>query len=49
MTDYDSRPATGGRPRWVTLAGLIAAILILLVLSMMLLGGGQGIHVPKTH
>ncbi len=40
----NSEPKPGGVPRWVKLSAIVVAILVLLVLTMLLLGGG---HTPR--
>jgi Na+-transporting methylmalonyl-CoA/oxaloacetate decarboxylase gamma subunit len=46
-TRYD-RESTTGIPRWVKLVGIVVAILVLLVVVMMLVGG-IGRHNPLRH
>jgi hypothetical protein len=45
--DYDREPATG-MPRWVKVGGIIVAVLALLVVIMLLVGGPGG-HGPSRH
>jgi hypothetical protein len=45
----DSKSDTRGLPGWLKVSAIVIAILALLMVSMMLLGGGQGIHVPRPH
>ena len=35
------------RPRWVKIAGIVAAVVILVVIAMALFGGGE--HGPSRH
>jgi hypothetical protein len=44
-----SEPATRGLPGWVTVAGIVVAIVLLLALSLMLFGGLGGGHGPRPH
>jgi hypothetical protein len=39
---------TGGTPRWVKVAGIVALVVALLVVVMLLIGGGGG-HGPQRH
>jgi hypothetical protein len=43
--DSESR----GLPGWVKVSAIVLAIFVLLVVSMMVLGGGQGLHMPRPH
>jgi hypothetical protein len=46
----ESRSDTNRFPRWVVLAGIVLAIVVLVAISVMLLGGGQGVgHVRPAH
>lgn len=38
-----------GLPRWVKVAGITVAVLVLLVVVMMLAGGGGGGHIVPDH
>lgn len=40
-------PPYPGAPRWVTISGIVAGILVLLVVTALLVGGGQ--HGPGRH
>ncbi len=42
---YDREP-TGGIPRWVKVVAIVVAVLALLVVTMLLVGGGHG---PRRH
>lgn len=44
------RDATGGTPRWVKVAAIVALVLVVMVLVMLLAGGGgPGGHGPGRH
>ncbi len=43
------RGATGGTPRWVKVAAIVALVLVVMVLVMLLAGGGPGGHGPGRH
>jgi hypothetical protein len=40
----DADPTSKGLPRWLKLSAIVVAILVLLALTMLLLGGG---HTPR--
>ena len=42
-----NRPPYPGTPRWVKVFGIIAIFVVLLVVAMMLIGGGE--HGPARH
>lgn len=52
--DKGNDPATGphrgptGRPRWVKVFGIVAAVVLLLLVVMILAGHGPGNHAPSA-
>jgi hypothetical protein len=44
-TGYDDE-SSGGIPRWIKVAGIILAVLVLLAVAMLAVGGG---HSPRRH
>jgi hypothetical protein len=47
-----NRPPYPGAPRWVKVFGIIVIVLVLLVVAIMFIGGGEhgpGRHTPSGH